>query len=232
MNLYSNVDDESKGDTTLFQLRERIGVLEKQIDKLQEDNAALRSTIVTKDKLISILEDYCMNIDHHHISPPDTLSYMFDKVHDTIKYDDGKYVGDTIRGVPSGVGTRVWSESGDSWKGEFVNGKMHGKGVLTFKRNPPYTRHECRYLGKIYGLLVSKYDDGRVKSGPWVNHKEEGVHKWVYPNGKLQLVEHKAGKFDGLSITLNPKNKTIDLLMFEDDVSVGKGKRYTYKEDI
>ena len=49
---------------------------------------------------------------------------------ETIKYENSKYVGDALNGVPHGQGTLTFS-NGDKYVGEWKDDKAHGQGTYT-----------------------------------------------------------------------------------------------------
>lgn len=82
----------------------------------------------------------------------------------------GGYGGDLMNGVPQGKGTLLYDD-GDTYEGEFLGGKFHGKGVST--RN-----------------------DGNIRyDGEWRNGKFHGEGIYYYSKGDPQNRAHYQGRF-------------------------------------
>ena len=63
-----------------------------------------------------------------------------------LKYNNGRYVGQVVNGLPEGKGIRYWNSEpfkGDRYEGDFRNGKKEGKGIY-------YYHNGDRSMGDYY----------------------------------------------------------------------------------
>ncbi|MBC8306319.1 MAG: caspase family protein [Pelagibacterales bacterium] len=112
--------------------------------------------------------------------------------YETLDYADGKYVGQTKDGKPHGQGTITWT-NGDSYNGEWQNGKRTGYGNLIFTLD-----NGDKYIGELYnnlwdgqGTYIYKAGDKYV--GGYNNGKMEGQGTYTWVNGDKYEGQHKDG---------------------------------------
>ena len=177
---------------------------------------------------ISSLEEYCLNVDHHHLPVPAALSYLFEKTHGTYKYEDGTvYEGELVRGVPSGYGRH--SVSNFIYEGQYVNGKKHGHVECH-----SYVFHsKCRYLhGTKDGLEVSVHNDGTVKALTFQKGVAQLVERIEHRDKSVEYLDIRDGVRNGLDVTFDSLKKLVYVFNFEDHEVVGRGKKYVYKSEV
>jgi len=110
----------------------------------------------------------------------------------TLDYPDGKYVGQTKDGKPHGQGTITWT-NGDSYNGEWQNGKRTGYGNLIFTLD-----NGDKYIGELYNNLwhgqgTYIYKTGDKYFGGYNNGKMEGQGTYTWVNGDKYEGQHKDG---------------------------------------
>jgi len=83
----------------------------------------------------------------------------------SIDYEDGgKYVGETMGGMPHGSGTLTWP-SGSKYAGRWQNGVRTGQGAYTWPDGSKYVGEFKN--GKREGRGAMTYVDGSVEEGLW-----------------------------------------------------------------
>ena len=125
-------------------------------------------------------------------------------------YDDSKgnkYIGNFKDGDRHGEGSMTW-DVGDTYKGQWVNNKMHGKGTYKTKLLT-YTGNFT--AGIIEGQGTAKYTNGATYVGEWKNNNRHGQGTIIDNKGNKftgQFINNKQGK--GVFTKANPligKNK-------------------------
>lgn len=135
----------------------------------------------------------------------------------------GSYSGDLNNGVPQGQGTLLYDD-GDTYEGEFLGGKFHGKGISTrndgtirydgewrngkfhgfgiyyysnsdAQNRAHYRGHFCNGMRVGKGLLIWK--DGITYEGDFVNNEMHGVGEMKWPRGDRYVGQFAAGKREG-----------------------------------
>ncbi|GAX23103.1 hypothetical protein FisN_25Lh060 [Fistulifera solaris] len=157
------------------------------------------------------------------------------------------------KGEKHGEGTMTWS-NGDVYKGQFVNDRRSGHGVLTFASDTQHDNGE--YVGdwandNMHGSGTRRYPNGDVYVGKYANGKREGEGRFYFANGDLYFGEwennqmHGSGlyyfssgvRFEGTFLynKRNGKGKTqnesgyIDIFQYINDERVGQGVRFNDK---
>jgi TPR repeat protein len=113
----------------------------------------------------------------------------------TFTYPDGEtYVGEFVDGKQHGKGTLTWP-SGNKYVGEFLDGNIQGKGTLTWPNGDKYFG-EFRD-GFFYGEGTKTLADGTVKTGFW-HHLEyfETKAEWDPLVEKVRLTKEQAQQGD------------------------------------
>jgi hypothetical protein len=86
--------------------------------------------------------------------------------------------------------TRGWVE-GDKYVGMFLNGKMHGQGILYFKNGNIYNGSFHNGSKSGYGSLI--YKNGEKYLGNFLNDKKHGTGILITNNGEENNVRYKFG---------------------------------------
>ena len=79
-------------------------------------------------------------------------------------YNEGKYTGEVMNGVPNGQGSWTHPSYG-TFVGRFADGYLHGRGKLTFPDGSHYAGewHQSNIVGQ--GVMV--FNDGSLIKGEW-----------------------------------------------------------------
>lgn len=116
------------------------------------------------------------------------------KTFEEIDLGDAIYRGETVNGVMHGQGTAVW-QSGDTYTGEWRNDCFHGKGTYTWADGDQY---DGEYQDERQHGQGTLRDRTGVYSGNWAHDKRDGYGKQVYANGDVYegewLDDKKHGK--------------------------------------
>jgi hypothetical protein len=108
------------------------------------------------------------------------------------------YTGDRVRdSVPEGKG-RADYKNGNSYEGEWTNGKFDGKGTFTWSKGDVYTGYFKDGHRNGNGKYVFK--DGTVYDGDWFADNEEGEGTLTLPGGDIYKGSFKDNFRDGYGI--------------------------------
>ena len=113
------------------------------------------------------------------------------------------------------------SKDGTTYVGNFVNGKMHGKGTFTYSDGATYFgdfkdgeesgkgtficwQHGSKYVGdflngKKHGNGTYNFPDGANYVGEWKDGYRDGDGAYTFKNGKTKIGKFKKNKFLGNS---------------------------------
>jgi len=95
----------------------------------------------------------------------------------------------------------TWND-GRTFKGEWKNNCMHGKGVYTW---PNGKKYDGDYRDdKKDGQGVYTWPDGRQYSGPWKKGKQEGIGRFRSKNGTVKSGLWEDGKRVRWISVINP----------------------------
>lgn len=159
---------------------------------------------------IRVLESYILSLDVYARPHPPELHYLLEGRKVENKHIDmvGKeYVGQALAGKPSGRGKL--SSPGHIIEGEFLNGKPHGKVVIT---RDEY-REKCRFVyGLKQGYYEKAYRDGGFESGCLVDGLSQGPKKVVHPDGSLEYLSMHSGVVVGVSLKLSRDKTQIEIV--------------------
>lgn len=163
-----------------------------------------------------------------------------------IEYDNGTYVGHISAGKKHFWGSFVWKTGSFKdcrYEGEFVKGKMEGRGILTyhsgrcyvgdFKDNAPDGVARERYEnGDSYegqfrrgfksGRGVYRYSNGEVYEGQFEDNKPSGTGKLYISKASYYEGSFKNGKCNGLGKYKYPNGDVYEG-SWVDSVKHGKG---------
>lgn len=175
---------------------------------------------------IRVLESYILTLDIHAQPHPPELRYLLEGRRVQNKHIDmaGKeYVGQALAGKPSGHGKLC--SPGHIIEGEFLNGKPHGKVLVT---RDEY-REKCRFVyGTKQGYYEKAYRNGGFESGCLVDGLSQGPKKFVHSDGSLEYLSMHAGSVVGVSIKLSRDKTQIEVV----DRTGSHLIRHTYKKKL
>jgi len=117
------------------------------------------------------------------------LSTLLQRVKALVKIPSGKYYGELVNGVESGMG-RATYENGNMYEGEFLCGQREGQGVYKWVNGRTYTGEFSR--GYRHGLGRLTFPDGTAHFGYNKDDQWEGPAVYTWPDGriKFQLYQH------------------------------------------
>ena len=111
----------------------------------------------------------------------------------TITLPNAEYKGTVnAAGMMHGHGKLTFTETGDTYEGEFVNHKCHGYGFYKFNNNRWYESYDGMWADdKRHGQGVFKLSSGSTYVGEFVNNKKHGDFVF-YDRGEIydQKYEH------------------------------------------
>ena len=169
-------------------------------------------------------------MDHHNIPVPEKLQYLFTKTQGTYKYEDAIYIGELIGGKPHGSGCETFLNE-DTYEGQYVNGMRHGKGVQTSPSKGFVC--QCRYrFGVKDGICAYRYREGSTAVGVWIDGSEEFVSRWWHPDGTTVYNSVFFQKLHGHCFDFRPSQESVVVYTYDAGEKQGKGKKYTYKEQV
>lgn len=103
---------------------------------------------------------------------------------------------DTQRLVPHGDGTVIFPDGSSKvqYKGEWMNGQIYGKGIMTWRDGSTYNGHYINGKKEGYGKFV--FVSQNYYEGYWQQGKQEGLGTLFSKNGEEQKKGiWKDGKF-------------------------------------
>jgi hypothetical protein len=109
------------------------------------------------------------------------------------------YKGDFIDDKMEGSGVLDWHD-GKSYKGQFENNRLHGEGVLTWPDGCKYIGHYAE--GRKHGLGTIQYSDGSRYCGPFVKGKMHGEVVYTNKHGIEKLIRYRQGRAMHYSVTV------------------------------
>ena len=90
-----------------------------------------------------------------------------------------------------GLGDRAKQHDGGEYRGEWVDGKHHGKGTLSLPSGHIYTGNWSR--GKKSGFGVQTDDSGQRYAGEWSDGRQHGVGTITHRSGDSYSGQWQAG---------------------------------------
>ena len=108
--------------------------------------------------------------------------------------NDTEYNGEWIYGKMQGRGTETYL-SGDVYEGEWQNNQKNGEGIATYNTGG---RYEGEWKnGKKDGKGISTFANGAVYEGTYKNGKKNGRGKETYASGAVYEGDYKDGQKHG-----------------------------------
>lgn len=122
----------------------------------------------------------------------------------SIVYKNGEhYKGDFINGMLHGKGVYVWA-NGERYEGDFFFNRRTGKGLYYW---PSGERYEGEFVdGKLEGWGVYTWPDGAFYEGEFADNKRTGKGVYVWSMIDHEKNKKKYSRFSGRFIFLWPKS--------------------------
>ena len=111
-----------------------------------------------------------------------------------IKYSNGVYEGEIMKGKPHGNGTRKWT-NGNDYVGGWEDGRIHGNGTYKYASGSEYKGNYKN--GKADGIGTFRHASGSEYTGEWENDKQHGNGTYKWTDGDSYTGEWKNGKGHG-----------------------------------
>ena len=100
----------------------------------------------------------------------------------TLVFDNGNtYAGEWLNGKPNGQGIYTFKNTGDTYKGQFVDSKFNGSGVFTWSNGTQYVGQFSNSY--ITGQGTKTWNTKQKYVGQFVNGYMEGTGTFTWPNG-------------------------------------------------
>lgn len=100
----------------------------------------------------------------------------------TLVFDNGNsYAGEWLNGKPNGQGTYTFKNTGDTYKGQFADSKFNGTGVFTWANGTQYVGQFSNSY--ITGQGTKTWNTKQKYVGHFVNGYMEGTGTFTWPNG-------------------------------------------------
>ncbi len=106
----------------------------------------------------------------------------------------------------NGKGKMVFP-NGDTYEGDFVNGKPEGQGTMAFKNGNHYTGQFVK--GMMNGKGKFRYGIGSIYEGNFVNDKMDGQGTMTELDGSYFIGEYKGDWREGFGKEYNSSTKTL-----------------------
>lgn len=117
-----------------------------------------------------------------------------------------RYTGYLKKGLSQGKGSITYIEKdeksasgyadGDMYVGNFVNGQIHGEGILYYANGDIYTG--SWKMNQRHGKGTMKWVEGGMEyTGQWINNQPDGKGTLTYLNGTIYKGSFKTGCFEG-----------------------------------
>ena len=113
-----------------------------------------------------------------------------------LKYSNADYVGALKNNVPNGYGTLTFSSgenTGQSYLGQFKNGKAHGQGKTSWPNGGSHTGSYKK--GNADGLGTTIWSNGSKYLGHFLDNKRHGQGKYTYLDGRTREGTFVDGRF-------------------------------------
>ena len=113
-----------------------------------------------------------------------------------LKYSNADYVGALKNNVPNGYGTLTFSsgeDPGQSYLGQFKNGKAHGQGKTSWPNGGSHTGSYKK--GNADGLGTTIWSNGSQYIGHFLDNKRHGQGKYTYLDGRTREGTFVDGRF-------------------------------------
>ncbi|MET2983702.1 MORN repeat-containing protein [Aureibaculum conchae] len=128
------------------------------------------------------------------------------------KGEQDSYSGKFKKGLPHGSGTYIW-ENGNTYKGNFVKGKMDGKGVLTIKKSEDEDEIQNGYFkkGEYIGLYAVPYKEISKREVKKVTFQEQNLNLGGYNQVKIRV--NFAGAIVNPQLIVTDENNSVTELI-------------------
>eukprot|EP00948_MAST-09A_sp_MAST-9A-sp1_P001227 g1227.t1 len=121
--------------------------------------------------------------------------------------------------IRNGIGVRVFA-NGSIYRGELVDGEMHGKGEMKYENGDIYTGHWKHNVREGHGII--HFGDGKRFEGIFRNNRRQGHGVLSHPNGEHFQGSFENGEIRGIGV-LRSANGDVYEGEFEKNLYHGKG---------
>lgn len=140
-----------------------------------------------------------------------------------------KYIGETLGTVKDGYGKQTWS-NGDTYEGQWKNGKQHGWGVNRWEDGSCFVGNyvqdikegagkydwedDTRYMGNwkdnaMHGFGTYTWPDGRSYQGEWRDNLMQGFGIYTHADGKCYEGGWYEGKKHGIGFVITSDQRRV-----------------------
>jgi len=131
-----------------------------------------------------------------------------------------EYSGDWLYGKMTGKGKITWND-GSSYEGDFLENQLTGKGIMKY---PDGNVYEGEFVDGIHnGFGKFTWKQGDVYEGNWKNGLKEGTGTYRFPSGKIYSGGYKNNRRHGDATYTFPTGVKFEGL-FEDGKRVSTGR--------
>ncbi len=209
------------------EVQEAIRVKDEQILSLQRQLAGSTPAYKDDEKELLIAElsrVITQEADFRRIKSENPyVKQLLTKTVMKITHNDGEYEGETIRGIPNGIG-KISYKDGAKYEGEWLNGMRNGFGKFWHAGGEIYEGEfkngEAYGFGKYYSVQAGTPGQN-VLSG----HFEDGVSKGFIieemGDGSIQFSFSEKGLTQGLVVKIASDKKSANIFTVKDNEQVG-----------
>ena len=130
-----------------------------------------------------------------------------------------EYVGDIQNGKPHGTGRAHYTNSGNTYEGNWVKGLGHGIGTMIFARKG--SKYEGEWRNDRYnGRGKFTYRNGDIFEGQFKDNKRIGRGTYTWANGAVYVGEFKNKTRHGQGKHTNPDGSVLHDVMWNNGVPV------------
>ena len=114
-----------------------------------------------------------------------------------LEYDGGIYRGETLNGKPHGKGLIFYASTDPRYKfnGYWKDGKRHGKGLMEWRNGDQYVGNWGNGMENGEGECM--YANGDKYAGYWKNGEPSGEGTCIYANGNKYVGHWENGIWNG-----------------------------------
>jgi len=127
------------------------------------------------------------------------------------------YIGELIRGKPNGQGVLTSKDQNKVVEGTFIAGKPFGEMKIT-TRNPQQVMSSYYIRDQTHGIISRVGADKGAYKGCSRNGQNQGVWKFVYPDGHMDYRNYVDGVSSGQAIRISGDKLQVQVWDVENGV--------------